>query len=187
MKLPGQEIAIKQKIPHQGWHRCSSQLFTLQKRTQRLSAKWPFHLCPGHWPPHSSRRCHTFNWSVAYLPLSSRTKCLPQIRADSCRWEDHKKNVHLFWFSSLSQGWGRTETERNPSELRFTKLTQVPASVCEREWSKELRKNPNPLLRSGMKILGSQFCAGDVNRLSDACLGDSGGPIMVELDNRWLC
>ena len=87
----------------------------------------------------------------------------------------------------MSQGWGRTETERNPSELRFTKLTQVPASVCEREWSTELQKNPNPLLRSGMKILESQFCAGDVNRLSDACLGDSGGPIMVELDNRWLC
>merc|ERR1712032_1480519 len=82
-------------------------------------------------------------------------------------------------------GWGRTETERNPSELRFTKLTKVPASVCEREWSKELQKNPNPLLRSGMKILGSQFCAGDVNRLSDACLGASGGPIMVELNNRW--
>ena len=35
-----------------------------------------------------------------------------------------------------------------------------------------------------IKILESQLCAGDVKRLSDACTGDSGGPLMVKLDGR---
>ena len=83
----------------------------------------------------------------------------------------------------FSPGWGRTETEVNPSTLRFTNVTQVEASPCETEWSEELQeRNPGFI---GIKLLESQMCAGDVNSFSDACSGDSGGPLMVNLDNRW--
>ena len=167
MKLPGQEIAIKQKIPHQGWHRCSSQLFTLQKRTQRLSAKWPFHLCPGHWPPHSSRRCHTFNWSVAHLPLSSRTKCLPQIRADSCRWEDHKKKFTYFDFHHCHKvGGGLRQNGIHPNcvspnwpKFQLLSVKENGARNCERtqthfwdlEW-KFLRASSVPEMWTGCRM-----------------------------------
>lgn len=70
-------------------------------------------------------------------------------------------------------GWGLADTETTwyyPSKLQQVNLPVVVDSYCNSAY--------------GVTLTGSQLCAG-YPVAKDACSGDSGGPMMFEVDGQW--
>jgi secreted trypsin-like serine protease len=71
-------------------------------------------------------------------------------------------------------GWGHADTETSwyyPSKLQQVNLPVVADSSCNNAFV-------------DVTLTGSQFCAG-YQVAKDACDGDSGGPMMLQVDGQW--
>lgn len=69
-------------------------------------------------------------------------------------------------------GWGKTETLEQSKILRQTTVSVWELDKCQKAYSAE-------------KITDNFVCAGsDDGR--DSCTGDSGGPLMVEINSVWV-
>jgi secreted trypsin-like serine protease len=71
-------------------------------------------------------------------------------------------------------GWGQADTATTwyfPEKLRQVNLPVVADSICSSAY--------------GLPLSGSQLCAG-YDEAKDACIGDSGGPMMLEVDGQWV-
>jgi hypothetical protein len=75
-------------------------------------------------------------------------------------------------------GWGRTrDGNRRPATLLEATVPVVSNAVCNDAYNQsDFYDNP---------ITGNMVCAGYAEGGADACLGDSGGPLMVEVDGQW--
>jgi trypsin len=71
-------------------------------------------------------------------------------------------------------GWGSTSPsgETYPERLQEVNLPIISNSTCETAYP-------------GL-ITGAMLCAGYPYGGKDSCFGDSGGPLMVKVDNQWL-
>jgi len=80
-------------------------------------------------------------------------------------------------------GWGRTERARSSPLLQYTVLQQVETDQCTGQYSQSAGAGQlGPLL--DISILESQICAQGDNG-TDSCSGDSGGPLMSQVDFKW--
>ncbi|WFP61458.1 MULTISPECIES: serine protease [unclassified Mesorhizobium] len=68
-------------------------------------------------------------------------------------------------------GWGVTDPDRRTSKSDDLREASVPTQTTD------VCNAPDAL---NGQVKASMFCAGNVNGGSDACLGDSGGPAVVE-------
>lgn len=64
-------------------------------------------------------------------------------------------------------GWGRTETRRSSSYLRFVNITLIPKEECV-----------NIVGNYISKMDDNMECAGSEDGMQDSCSGDSGGPLL---------
>jgi secreted trypsin-like serine protease len=70
-------------------------------------------------------------------------------------------------------GWGLADTATSwyyPSKLQQVNLPVIADSYCNNAY--------------GVSLTGSQLCAG-YREAKDACGGDSGGPMMLQVDGQW--
>lgn len=81
-------------------------------------------------------------------------------------------------------GWGRTETSTSSELLQYTRLNQVPTHQCEEEYRQAGQGGRLGSGITGLDILQSQLCAQGVGR-TDSCTGDSGGPLMQQIEGTW--
>lgn len=86
-----------------------------------------------------------------------------------------------FWGQmGVVAGWGKTDTTYGKTGTNILQKATVPIlsdAECL-QWHEH--KNINLELHSEM------FCAGHSDGHMDACLGDSGGPLIVQQDGRWM-
>uniref|UniRef100_A0AAG5D2D2 Peptidase S1 domain-containing protein n=1 Tax=Anopheles atroparvus TaxID=41427 RepID=A0AAG5D2D2_ANOAO len=83
-------------------------------------------------------------------------------------------------------GWGETETILNSPTLRFTQLSTVPREECNTLYTPFIESLFKKKLRKG--ITNVIYCARGSyvkqhEAFTDACPGDSGGPLQAEDDN----
>merc|ERR1719219_1756185 len=75
-------------------------------------------------------------------------------------------------------GWGRTEVNRRSNVLKYTYLNQISNDICQSEYTaKEDRLGK-------LDIRDDQLCAKGQDK-TDSCGGDSGGPLMAQVDGVW--
>ncbi|XP_076366531.1 serine protease 27-like isoform X2 [Tachypleus tridentatus] len=83
-------------------------------------------------------------------------------------------------FSGIVTGWGKTDSAlSNRFGTRVLQKVDVPVITnrdCER-WHRSRGIN--------IRIYPEMMCAGYEQGLKDACVGDSGGPLITFLNNRW--
>ncbi len=75
-------------------------------------------------------------------------------------------------------GWGRTrDGNRRPATLLEATVPVVSNAACNQAYNRsEFYDDP---------VTENMVCAGFVDGGADACLGDSGGPLTVEIDGEW--
>ncbi|GJQ74218.1 CLIPB9 [Trypoxylus dichotomus] len=92
-----------------------------------------------------------------------RPVCLPQPSSDQITASD----------KLIVVGWGKTETGRySPIRLKL-RVPLVSESNCNAVFN-----------RAGVNVRGGQLCAGG-EKNKDSCNGDSGGPLLVERNERF--
>ncbi|XP_022246562.1 serine protease nudel-like [Limulus polyphemus] len=98
----------------------------------------------------------------------TRPICLPEAGGDVRKWQGQTCTV---------TGWGKLFEigQIFPDTLQELQLPIIPTEDCRK------RTLFLPLYR----ITDNMFCAGYENGGRDACLGDSGGPLMCEENGRW--
>lgn len=81
-------------------------------------------------------------------------------------------------------GWGRTHRATSSPLLQFTTLAAVPRAECQAEYSQAAARGELGPGIPALALLPSQLCArGPAG--TDSCSGDSGGPLMMAVDNVW--
>jgi V8-like Glu-specific endopeptidase len=87
-------------------------------------------------------------------------------------------NFKVNYFENMiAIGYGRTsENGFSSSNLMQVNITLYPFDYCNKTL-----KQFNSMLSNSK----SQICAGDMNGKRDSCKGDSGGPLMYKLNDRW--
>ncbi|XP_053203643.1 serine protease filzig-like [Panonychus citri] len=75
-------------------------------------------------------------------------------------------------------GWGKLEpnTKKLPDKLQVTQVPMIKYDKCQESYS-EYNKE--------VKIPESSLCAGFQEGGKDACFGDSGGPLMINMKGYW--
>ncbi|XP_067630324.1 serine protease 33 [Eurosta solidaginis] len=115
-------------------------------------------------------------FDVALLKLAKPTGfsehilpiCLPQFP------------ITLIGRKGLIAGWGKTEASLGHAGTNMLQVATVPIITsfdCVR-WHESKRIN--------VELYGEMFCAGHSDGHQDACLGDSGGPLIVKERGRYI-
>ncbi|XP_017491349.1 PREDICTED: testisin [Rhagoletis zephyria] len=88
--------------------------------------------------------------------------------------------IALIGRKGLIAGWGKTEASMGHAGTNMLQVATVPiitAFDCLR-WHESKRIN--------VELYGEMFCAGHSDGHQDACLGDSGGPLIVKERGRFI-
>jgi secreted trypsin-like serine protease len=82
----------------------------------------------------------------------------------------------------LVTGWGSTEEEpdKKSSQLRVGKMKIKPTSKCQEDIADHCSKNKELCQKN---VTEHMFCASEV--CVDSCKGDSGGPVMKEMNHKF--
>jgi hypothetical protein len=108
----------------------------------------------------------TLDSDIAMVELSVSLNDYPVIPVLS----DTQPITHL---NGIVMGWGRTGefSQKSDTLLQIT-VPIVSHETCSSSYG------------SG-EITDNMVCAGDIHNSKDACYGDSGGPLIVNLNNQW--
>lgn len=111
---------------------------------------------------------------IAVLVLDRDVK-LSKYVIPICLPDDHSKNTFESW-SALVVGWGHTTYKGNGSDvLREANVTVWRNDECHEEQKEWTRIHEN------------KICAGGrINQGRGICHGDSGGPLMVYNNEKWM-
>jgi len=93
--------------------------------------------------------------------------CLPQ------------QNKDFEGYTGIVAGWGKTDTSFGKTGTNI--LNKVPVPVINNDECLEWHRQKN----IDLKLYSEMMCAGHQDGLMDACLGDSGGPLIVLEAGRW--
>ncbi|KAL1428867.1 hypothetical protein MTO96_016623 [Rhipicephalus appendiculatus] len=124
----------------------------------------------------------TYDNDIALLQLDEAVELTPRVRP-VCLPTDRSARVHLQEGKlGVATGWGLTESGDYADVLSEAVLPVVANEKCQEAYE-----------RAGVPLTVSEamFCAGHANATSDACSGDSGGPMVflddaVTTERRWI-
>lgn len=125
---------------------------------------------------------NSFENDIALLQLEEPVELSPRVRP-VCLPSDRSARVHLQEGAlGVVTGWGLTETGEYAGVLSEAVLPVVQNEKCQKAY--ETAGVP-------LTISEAMFCAGHANGTSDACSGDSGGPMVfvddtVTTERRWI-
>lgn len=125
---------------------------------------------------------NTYDNDIALLQLDEAVELTPRVRP-VCLPTDRSARVHLQEGKlGVATGWGLTENGDYADVLSEAVLPVVANEKCQEAYE-----------RAGVPLTVSEamFCAGHANATSDACSGDSGGPMVfvdesVTTERRWI-
>jgi len=81
--------------------------------------------------------------------------------------------LHANGTTTVVSGWGRDDTGKYSSALNVIKVPLVSHSICTRQ-----------MLPHSLSV--NVLCAGILGQSTDACEGDSGGPMVTLYRNTWF-
>jgi secreted trypsin-like serine protease len=116
---------------------------------------------------HPSYNPETYSYDVALIELETETDIEPVPL--------YEENDDLVGETAVAIGWGYTIPDDSfsaASTLRQVNLPIVTNSECNAAFIED--------------ITGSMMCAGYLTGGKDTCSGDSGGPLIVNLDSKWV-
>ncbi|XP_054918705.1 clotting factor C-like [Dermacentor andersoni] len=124
----------------------------------------------------------SYDNDIALLQLDEAVELTPRVRP-VCLPTDRSARVHLQEGKlGVATGWGLTESGDYADVLSEAVLPVVANEKCQEAYE-----------RAGVPLTVSEamFCAGHANATSDACSGDSGGPMVfiddsVTTERRWI-
>ncbi|XP_065339907.1 serine protease filzig-like isoform X3 [Cloeon dipterum] len=123
---------------------------------------------------HRSYEPATFENDIALLELESSVTFDEHI-VPICLPDDNEEFVGRM---ATVSGWGRLKYGGGvPSVLQEVQVPIIENNVCQ-----EMFQSANHV----KSIIPSFLCAGYATGQKDSCEGDSGGPLMVERDGRWI-
>ena len=122
---------------------------------------------------HEGYNIDTFKNDIAVIRLSS-----PSNKTPINLLSTHTFSSNIVQKSQLTvMGWGVTDEDdfnSAPTLLRQVALSYQDQDVCEAAYSDE-----------SPAYWDSAFCAGEVSGGKDSCYGDSGGPMVIKVDDQW--
>ena len=144
---------------------------------------------------YDSSRGINYNNDIAILHLkgagaaytnSVRPICLLNLESQGNYFQEIDDNIESQTRFTIA-GWGSTSYDfKNgidllPSKLQYASVKLINQEYCQRWYENSFLFNNKPLLSNNM------FCAGYIYGGTDACKGDSGGPLMVNdlKTNQW--
>lgn len=124
----------------------------------------------------------SYDNDIALVQLDDPVELTPRVRP-VCLPTDRSARVHLQEGKlGVVTGWGLTESGEYADVLSEAVLPVVQNEKCQEAYE-----------RAGVPLTVSEamFCAGHANATSDACSGDSGGPMVflddaVTTERRWI-
>ncbi|XP_049953288.1 serine proteinase stubble [Schistocerca serialis cubense] len=90
-----------------------------------------------------------------------------------------KHNEAFMGHTGVVAGWGKTDTTYGKTGTNILQKATVPILSDEECLKWHEHKNIN------LELYSEMFCAGHSDGHMDACLGDSGGPLIVKVNGRW--
>jgi secreted trypsin-like serine protease len=131
-----------------------------------------------------------FNWSTRQNDLALIELSRPPNREISRRLGyarlaggDDARAYEAPGLPAIVTGWGETEDQSSSEVLLQADVVLIDDKECRENYA--AAKPAQPAVASTMLCAGSSTSGGDSNgRISDACSGDSGGPLLVSKDGK---